>query len=139
MAYEVPPEQPGADDEDAPVLRIDNGVPVSGAGRRQQWEGIVMTQGGRGLCTAAFISDRHLISASRGVPDRAAIRVTDNGRGNLIGMAGSTRPLVRTQARRRPGRRAVLVTVERSRTRRFETRTREIETHRKRDNGTQHA
>jgi hypothetical protein len=44
--------------------QVDDGVPVSGAGCRQQWEGIVMTRGGRGLCTAAFISDRHLISAS---------------------------------------------------------------------------
>lgn len=44
--------------------QVDDGVPVSGAGCRQQWEGIVMTKGGRGLCTAAFISDRHLISAS---------------------------------------------------------------------------
>jgi hypothetical protein len=44
--------------------QVDDGVPVGGAGCMQQWEGIVMTQGGRGLCTAAFISDRHLISAS---------------------------------------------------------------------------
>ena len=44
--------------------RVDDGVPVSGAGCNQQWEGIVMTRGGRGLCTAAFISERHLISAS---------------------------------------------------------------------------
>jgi hypothetical protein len=43
---------------------VNGGVPVRGAGCNQQWEGIVMTQGGRGLCTAAFISDRHLISAS---------------------------------------------------------------------------
>jgi hypothetical protein len=43
---------------------VDDGVPVNGAGCHQQWEGIVMTKGGRGLCTAAFISDRHLISAS---------------------------------------------------------------------------
>jgi hypothetical protein len=28
------------------------------------WEGIVMTVGGRGLCSASFITDRHLISAS---------------------------------------------------------------------------
>jgi hypothetical protein len=45
-------------------LPVDDGVPVNGAGCNQQWEGIVMTKGGRGLCTAAFISDRHLISAS---------------------------------------------------------------------------
>lgn len=43
---------------------VNGGVSVGGAGCNQQWEGIVMTQGGRGLCTAAFISDRHLISAS---------------------------------------------------------------------------
>ncbi|MET0390090.1 MAG: trypsin-like serine protease [Polyangiales bacterium] len=43
---------------------VNGGVPVSGAGCKQQWEGIVMTMGGRGLCTAAFISERHLISAS---------------------------------------------------------------------------
>lgn len=47
-----------------PVREVNGGVPVTGAGCTQQWEGIVMTQGGRGLCTAAFISDRHLISAS---------------------------------------------------------------------------
>jgi hypothetical protein len=44
--------------------QVDDGVPVKGAGCKQMWEGIVMTKGGRGLCTAAFISDRHLISAS---------------------------------------------------------------------------
>lgn len=46
------------------ALYVKNGMPVSGAGCRQEWEGIVMTVGGRGLCTASFISDRHLISAS---------------------------------------------------------------------------
>jgi hypothetical protein len=49
---------------DLPVLEVNGGVTVRGVGCAQQWEGIVMTQGGRGLCTAAFISDRHLISAS---------------------------------------------------------------------------
>ena len=43
---------------------VKGGVTVRGVGCNQQWEGIVMTQGGRGLCTASFISDRHLISAS---------------------------------------------------------------------------
>lgn len=47
-----------------PVLEVNGGVAVRGAGGQQQWEGIVMTAGGRGLCTAAFITDRHLISAS---------------------------------------------------------------------------
>jgi secreted trypsin-like serine protease len=46
------------------MVYVNGGVPVRGAGCKQQWEGIVMTQGGRGLCTAAFITDRHLISAS---------------------------------------------------------------------------
>jgi secreted trypsin-like serine protease len=43
---------------------VDDGEPVNGAGCHQQWEGIVMTKGGRGLCTAAFISNQHLLSAS---------------------------------------------------------------------------
>jgi hypothetical protein len=43
---------------------VNKGVAVNGAGCKQQWEGMVMTVGGRGLCSAAFISDRHLISAS---------------------------------------------------------------------------
>ena len=47
-----------------PVLEVNGGVPVEGVGCEQQWEGIVMTNGGRGLCSAAFISARHLISAS---------------------------------------------------------------------------
>jgi hypothetical protein len=45
-------------------LPVVDGTPVDGAGCNQQWEGIVMTVGGRGLCTASFITDRHLISAS---------------------------------------------------------------------------
>lgn len=61
--YEV--TSPTAEYEgDFPVLEVNGGVPVRGAGCAEQWEGIVMTMGGRGLCTAAFISDRHLISAS---------------------------------------------------------------------------
>jgi hypothetical protein len=47
-----------------PVLEVNGGVTVRGVGCVQQWEGIVMTAGGRGLCTAAFISERHLLSAS---------------------------------------------------------------------------
>lgn len=166
-----------ASDDDAPLLEVNGGVTVRGVGCKQQWEGIVKVVGGRGLCTAAFISDRHLISAShcyaragaasvqvsaptwdsgmshtfaaqvklsgsnqsldvsiidlgtsvawatperrfvlhagkastvdmhlygfgsggssgaagtlRGVPNRATIRVTDNGRGNLTGKAGA--------------------------------------------------
>jgi hypothetical protein len=51
--------------DDAPeTLEVNGGVKVTGVGPQQQWEGVVMTMGGRGLCTAAFISDRHLISAS---------------------------------------------------------------------------
>jgi hypothetical protein len=45
-------------------LPVADGTPINGAGCKQMWEGIVMTMGGRGLCTAAFISDRHIISAS---------------------------------------------------------------------------
>jgi hypothetical protein len=52
------------EEDDPALLEVNGGVSVRGAGCRQQWEGIVMTNGGRGLCTAAFISDRHLISAS---------------------------------------------------------------------------
>lgn len=57
------------------ALRVNGGVPVSGAGCAQQWEGIVMTQGGRGLCTAAFISERHLISASHCYANDGAVSV----------------------------------------------------------------
>jgi hypothetical protein len=46
------------------VPYVKNGTAVRGAGCKQQWEGIVMTVGGRGLCTASFITDHHLISAS---------------------------------------------------------------------------
>lgn len=46
------------------VLEVNGGISIRGVGDKQQWEGIVMTMGGRGLCTAAFITDRHLISAS---------------------------------------------------------------------------
>lgn len=162
--------------QDFPVLEVNGGEKVSAVGCAQQWEGIVLTMGGRGLCTAAFITERHLISAShcyasdgavslkvsaptwdngvnhsfqaqvkrsggnmsldvsiidlgvpvdwatpdrryvlhagkataadlhlygfgsggssgaagtlRGIPNRATLRVTDNGRGNLIGVAG---------------------------------------------------
>jgi hypothetical protein len=63
MPYPIADHQPEPD-EDVPLLKVNDGVPVRGAGCKEQWEGIVMTQGGRGLCTAAFISDRHLISAS---------------------------------------------------------------------------
>ncbi|HKO94335.1 MAG TPA: trypsin-like serine protease [Polyangiaceae bacterium] len=52
------------EEDDPALLEVNGGVSVKGVGCKQQWEGIVMTQGGRGLCTAAFISDRHLISAS---------------------------------------------------------------------------
>ncbi|MET0283772.1 MAG: trypsin-like serine protease [Polyangiales bacterium] len=60
-AFEAPATTAG---DAFPVLEVNGGVTVEGAGCVQQWEGIVMTMGGRGLCTAAFISDRHLISAS---------------------------------------------------------------------------
>ena len=56
----------GADPTDPCPMKtyVNGGVTIRGVGCNQQWEGIVMTQGGRGLCTASFISDRHLISAS---------------------------------------------------------------------------
>ena len=58
-------DDPTSSDGDAPdVLEVNGGVEVRGVGPAQQWEGVVMTMGGRGLCTAAFITDRHLISAS---------------------------------------------------------------------------
>jgi len=48
-----------------PVLPIENGTTVRGAGLNQEWEGIVMTRnGGRGYCSASFISDQHLVSAA---------------------------------------------------------------------------
>jgi hypothetical protein len=62
--YKAPAGDPAMDGHDFPVLEVNGGVTVRGVGCSGQWEGIVMTQGGRGLCTAAFISDRHLISAS---------------------------------------------------------------------------
>jgi hypothetical protein len=52
-----------------PILAIQNGVPVQGAGPQQQWEGIVMslrlineTQGY--VCTATFITERHILTAA---------------------------------------------------------------------------
>jgi len=55
-------------DPSVPVLAIENGVSVRGAGRNQQWEGIVMTMqsvgSGMGYCSASFITGRHLITAA---------------------------------------------------------------------------
>ncbi len=56
--------EPGSDPCSVMAYQVNGGVPVRGVGCKGQWEGIVMTVGGRGLCTAAFISERHLISAS---------------------------------------------------------------------------
>ena len=62
--YPVIDGQVATDIDGFPVLNVNGGVPIDGAGCAQQWEGIVMTIGGKGLCSAAFISDRHLISAA---------------------------------------------------------------------------
>ncbi|MET0344105.1 MAG: trypsin-like serine protease [Polyangiales bacterium] len=58
-----------SDEASTPVLAIQNGVSVTGAGPQQQWEGIVMSlrlinekQGY--VCSATFISERHLITAA---------------------------------------------------------------------------
>lgn len=52
-------------DSDNPVLAIENGTTVRGAGPNQEWEGIVMTQSAsRGYCSASFITERHLLSAA---------------------------------------------------------------------------
>ena len=46
-------------DSDNPVLAIENGTTVRGAGPNQEWEGIVMTQSAsRGYCSASFITER---------------------------------------------------------------------------------
>lgn len=56
-------------DGSSPILAIQNGVSVTGAGPQQQWEGIVMslrlineTQGY--VCSATFISERHILTAA---------------------------------------------------------------------------
>lgn len=59
----------GVEDDAAPVLAIESGVEVKGAGPRQQWEGIVMTRSRiddatDGLCTATFITGQHLLTAA---------------------------------------------------------------------------
>jgi hypothetical protein len=64
MPFQIADRQPDIDEDTPLPFKVDDGVAVSGIGCKEQWEGIVMTVGGRGLCTAAFISDRHLISAS---------------------------------------------------------------------------
>jgi len=55
-------------DPSLPVLAVENGVPVRGAGPNQQWEGIVMTMQsvgrGMGSCSASFISGQHLVTAA---------------------------------------------------------------------------
>lgn len=62
-------EQSGEGEEGAlPVLDIASGIGVKGAGPNQQWEGIVMTMRAVGnrasLCSASFITDRHLVTAA---------------------------------------------------------------------------
>ncbi|MET0343572.1 MAG: trypsin-like serine protease [Polyangiales bacterium] len=78
----------GGDDgyEDESILAIENGAAVRGAGPNQEWEGIVMTSQtmGRGYCSASFITDRHLVSASHCYgadgPQRVGVRApTLNG------------------------------------------------------------
>lgn len=71
---DVPENATSYDDETgedaaSPVLAIQNGVPVTGAGPQQQWQGIVMTMRRVGtnqssVCTATFITERHLLTAA---------------------------------------------------------------------------
>lgn len=54
---------------DNPVLAIESGVPVKGAGPSQQWEGVVMTMRPvsatqASTCTASFITAQHLMTAA---------------------------------------------------------------------------
>ncbi|MET0342459.1 MAG: trypsin-like serine protease [Polyangiales bacterium] len=57
----------------SPVLAIESGVSVKGAGPSQQWEGIVMTmwrvnEREAEVCTATFITERHLVTAAHCYP-----------------------------------------------------------------------
>ena len=59
----------GERDEAFPILAIQNGVSVRGAGPQQQWEGIVMTMRRVGtnqasVCSATFITAQHLLTAA---------------------------------------------------------------------------
>lgn len=54
---------------DNPVLAIESGVAVKGAGPNQQWEGVVMTMrqissSQASTCTATFITAQHLVTAA---------------------------------------------------------------------------
>ncbi|MET0340446.1 MAG: trypsin-like serine protease [Polyangiales bacterium] len=93
---EVPENATSHDDETSeedgenPVLAIQNGVPVSGAGPQQQWQGIVMTMRRVGtnqssVCTATFITERHLLTAAhcyeKSGPQQVFVRAPGWGNG----------------------------------------------------------
>lgn len=67
--------------EAAPVLAIESGVSVKGAGPEQQWEGIVMTmwrvnEREAEVCTATFITDRHLLTAAHCYPKSGVQKIS---------------------------------------------------------------
>ena len=74
------PGDPSALDEPA-VLAIESGVSVKGAGPQQQWEGIVQTmwkvnEREAEVCTATFITDRHLVTAAHCYPKSGVQKIS---------------------------------------------------------------